>query len=570
MRKDSLVKKIITYLAVLIVLLGCVLATYAYSSYAVLSDELQKEAESILQVYGGTLKSRLAQTDAALQNVLLQNYDELQLLKSASETNRFYALQDIHNYISDAILNDGGIGCLVVADTAYDLCVDAQASSVSYWDRMALRQYAVECAGRGDVPKTWRFVTLNDRVYLCKLYVYNGRSAGVFTAADTFLANVPGGGDREQTLALTGADGTIAAYAGDALSDGQIGQALAGQPDWGAHAAVYTVADGQVSLHLRLRSVIVWNQTRILMAVALAVIVATLVFGALIVRYVRREVVRPLNRVTEDMRRIDGGNMALRIGGEYGTREFTQLRDTFNRLMDVIVHLRIQSYEKRIELRDMELRSIRLQLRPHFFLNAITTLASLSSQGRNDEIKTYVDALSKNIRYMFKSGLHTVPVVEEMRHIENYFAMQECKYPGCLFHFVDLPAELESWPIPQMLGQTFVENEYKYAVSMDDVLTLIIHVSRETFKGEEMLLIRIEDDGKGYPEDVLSYMNGDAPRPLNGGERVGLWSVKRMMALMYDRDDLIALRNVEPHGCENLLRVPEQPVHEYREQPFSL
>jgi hypothetical protein len=134
---------------------------------------------------------------------------------------------------------------------------------------------------------------------------------------------------------------------------------------------------------------------------------------------------------------------------------------------------------------------------------------------------------------------------------------------GLPVHFVDLPAELEGWPIPQMLVQTFVENEYKYAVSMDDVLTLIIHVSRETFKGEEMLLIRIEDDGKGYPEDVLSYMNGDAPRPLNDGERVGLWSVKRMMALMYDRDDLIALRNVEPHGCENLLRVPERPVHEY-------
>ncbi len=197
------------------------LATYAYSSYAVLSDELQKEAESILQVYGGTLKSRLAQTDAALQNVLLQNYDELQLLKSASETNRFYALQDIHNYISDAILNDGGIGCLVVADTAYDLCVDAQASSVSYWDRMALRQYAVECAGRGDVPKTWRFVPSTIAYTFASCMCTTAARRALLPRADTFLANVPGGGDREQTLALTGADGTIAAYAGDALSDGR-------------------------------------------------------------------------------------------------------------------------------------------------------------------------------------------------------------------------------------------------------------------------------------------------------------------------------------------------------------
>jgi sensor histidine kinase YesM len=570
MRRDYVVKKVILYLVVLIVLLVCVLAAYAYSSYSVLSDELHDEAASILQVYGGTLKSRLTQTDGVLQNLLLQNYNNLQLLKSANESSRFYALQDIHNYISDVLLNDTGVGCLVVADVEYGLCVDAQAFTVSYWDREALRQYTLECAQSGNISKTWRFVTLNGRQFLCKLYVYNGRAAGAFTATSDFLANVPSLASREQTLVLTDAQGVIADYAGASLATAQIGMNMDNLSAWGTPTAAFAVADGQVMLHLRLKSVIVWSQTRILMVVLLAVIVGTLLVGALIVRYVRRQVVYPLNHITEAMRRIDGGEVALRIKDEYGTQEFTQLKDTFNRLMDVIVHLRIQSYEKRIELRDMELRSIRLQIKPHFFLNAITTLASLSTQGKNAEIKTYVDALSKNIRYMFKSGLHTVPVREEIRHIENYFEMQECKYPGCIFHFIDLPQELENWPIPQMLVQTFIENEYKYAVSVDDVLTILIHVSREVYQGEEMLLIRIEDDGKGYPEDVVQYMNGAASRPLNDGERVGLWSIKRMMALMYERNDLITLGNVEPHGCENLLRVPARPVREYHEKPVRL
>ncbi len=565
MRRDNLVRKIILYTAALIVLLVCVLATYAFATYSVLSNELRQEAASILQVYGGTLRGRITQMDATLQNLLLQNYNRLQLLKSPSETSRFYALQDIHNYIGDVILNDTGVGALVVADTEYGLCVDAQASSVTYWEREALRQYTVECARRDDIPRAWRFVTLNGRAYLCKMSVYNGRAAAAYTAADVFLAAVPGGGERGQTLVLTDADGVVAAFSGNALAAEQVGANLADIPARGAQTASYAVAEGQVALHLRIPNVIVWNQARILMAVALAVIVVTLFTGAMIVRYVTREVVRPMNRMTEDMRRIDAGEYALRIGGEYGTQEFTQLKDTFNRLMDVIVHLRIEAYEKRIALREMELKSIRLQLRPHFFLNAITTISSLSVQGRDREIGVYVDALSKNIRYMFKSGLHTVPVGEELRHIEHYFDMQECKYPGCLFHFVDLPEELESWPVPQMLVQTFVENEYKYAVSLDNVLTLLINVSKEHFKGEDMLLIRIEDDGKGYPEDVLRYMNGAAPRPAQEGERVGLWSVRRMMALMYERDDLIELANIEPHGCLNLIRVPAAPVNEYRE-----
>lgn len=570
MRKKHLINRIISYMAVLIMLLVVMLAVYAFSSYSILNDELQTEASSILAVYGGQLKSRVTQMDAVLQNLLLQNQVKLILLKSAEESKRFYAAQDIHNYIRDAVQSDKSVNAIVVADNDYGICVDAAIKSLGYWDRSALREYTVACAASDDIPKTWRFVTLNGQAYLCKMYVYRGRAAAAFTTAASFLATVPRTNDDAQTMILTDADGVIEGFAGNALAAGQIGLALNTIKMQGTQAEPYVVAQAQILLHLRIRSVIVWNQTRIIMAVMLAVILVTLFFGALIVRYVIREMVKPMASMTEDMRRMDGDTYTLRIQGNYGTQEFTQLKDTFNRLMDTIVHLRIQTYEKRIELREMELKSIRLQLRPHFFLNAITTLSSLGSQGKDREIKTYVDALSKNIRYMFKSGLHTVPVREEIRHVENYFDMQECKYPGCIFHYTDLPKELEEWRIPQMLVQTFVENEYKYAVSVDDVLTILIHISREAFGGEEMLLIRIEDDGKGYPQDVLHYMNGDAPRPANAGERVGLWGVKRMMALMYEREDLIQLANIEPHGCMNLIHVPYTPMHEYKEKPTRL
>jgi hypothetical protein len=103
MHKGYLVKRIILYMAVLLVLLTCVLATYAFSSYTVLSNDLQQEAGGILHVYGRTLKSRLLQMDGMLQNLLLQNYNNLQLLKSPSEFSRFYAHKDIHNNIKDVI-----------------------------------------------------------------------------------------------------------------------------------------------------------------------------------------------------------------------------------------------------------------------------------------------------------------------------------------------------------------------------------------------------------------------------------------------------------------------------------
>jgi sensor histidine kinase YesM len=566
MQKKHLIHRIATYTAALIVLLIVMLAGYAFSTFSILNDELQTEATSILAVYDGQYQSRVAQMDKLLKNLLLQKQTTFILLKSASESKRFYATQEIHNYIQDVVIADHSVGIFVVADNDYHICVDASTKSISYDERTALREYAVTSAAVDSPPRGWHIVILNGKSYLSKMFVYRNRVAAAFTATDDFLSTVPLANGEEQTVILTNNSGVIADYSGNAITRADIGRALSTVKIPGVQSADDLLSEGMIGIHLRIRSVVVWNQTRIIMVVMLAVILVTLLFGVLIVRYLRREMVRPMLCMTEDMKRINGGEYALRIQGEYDTREFTLLKDTFNGLMDVIMHLRIQTYEKRIELRDMELRSIRLQLRPHFFLNAITTLSSLSSQGKEREMKAYVDALSRNIRYMFKSGLHTVPVREEIRHVENYIEMQECKYPGCTFHFVDLPQELESWPIPQMVIQTFVENEYKYAVSMDDVLTILIRISKETLYDEPMLMIRIEDDGQGYPEDVLCYMNGTAPHPSNDGERVGLWGIKRMMSLMYDRDDLIRLSNIEPHGCANLIFVPIKPCHEYQEK----
>ena len=117
-----------------------------------------------------------------------------------------------------------------------------------------------------------------------------------------------------------------------------------------------------------------------------------------------------------------------------------------------------------------------------------------------------------------------------------------------------------------MLIQTFVENEFKYAVSVDAVLTVLVKVSLDMRDDQEMLLIEIEDDGKGYPKDVLRYMNGHGRPKTADGSRIGLWSVKRMMSLMYERDDLLELKNIEPHGCLNCIWVPAEPVHEFTDE----
>lgn len=563
--KSSLIKQIIIYMVVLILLLVSILAAYSFTSYLILRNEVKKGAENFLQVYGTELKNRVTQMDNVLVNLLVQNYSELQLIKSSNEAKRFYASQDIHNYISDVALSNTSVDFIVVADAKYDICLDAASTTTTYWDRTAIRDFTMEKTRDQGLLAEWNYIELNHKNYLYKMYVYNNRAVAAFTLTGHFLQTIPKGDYGDQTFVLTDETGIIQDYLGEVWQPEVKGLAL-NQTDISQGFTVeFSVVDGEIKLYSLVKNNSIWNQTRMNMLVVLVVIIFAILFGFLMVRYIMKEMVHPMNGMAAGMNRIDQGEYTLRIDGNYGTREFTHLQDTFNKLMDEIVNLKIQAYEKVIALKDAELKVIRLQLRPHFFLNAITTIMSLSSKGKNEQIKEYVDSLSKNIRYMLKTRMHTVPIREEILHVENYITMQEFRYPNCIFHYVELPPELEEWQIPQMLIQTFIENEYKYAVSIDTPLTILIRISMDIHQGEEMLLIEIEDDGMGYPLDVLAYMNGEGIRETNDGNRIGLWSIKNLMELMYEKKGLIFLQNIEPHGCLNKIWVPVKPIHESQE-----
>ncbi|MDE7276033.1 MAG: hypothetical protein K2N98_04150, partial [Lachnospiraceae bacterium] len=53
------------------------------------------------------------------------------------------------------------------------------------------------------------------------------------------------------------------------------------------------------------------------------------------------------------------------------------------------------------------------------------------------------------------------------------------------------------------------------------------------------------------------------------GTQVGLWSIKRLLELMYDRKGLLKLENIEPHGALNRIYVPENVVQEINKEHFD-
>ncbi len=519
--------------------------------------ETEAEISYLLSVYGEQMESRLSGMDRTM-GILLENGEDLALMGDDSESERQHAMIRMRKTLQSTLRIDPSAEWGAVAHSAHEAEIQAGEATPTLAQKEQIRESVRRAAaGASGLGAGWAEVSLDGEIFFRRETVRRNQAIHLYVRQESLMGTIrrqEGNGLNWSLVtegsAALGAEtpanpGSVSGF-GRWFSLPRLERTLAGTPFRLVCSQDPSAAFG------RLRT-----EIGVLAGMALLLLAFTLYLR----RALRRSLIRPMARLEEDMQKIRAGDYEMRVTTESDAQEFRQMTGTLNQLLEEVLQLRIRELEKQLALREADEKYIRLQLRPHFFLNAMATVSALSAKNKNQEIQTYIDALSRNIRYMFSAGLHTVPVREEILHVRNYLKMQELKYPDCVFSYVELPEELEDWPIPQMIIHTVVENEYKYAVSRDAMLMLLIRVSLESRPDGDLLLIEIEDDGQGYPEDVIGRINGPGGAAESGGTRVGLWSIRRMLELMYDRTGLLELANQEPHGAIARIRVPREVVH---------
>ena len=560
--------------------------------------ETEAEISYLLSVYGDQMESRLSGMDRTM-GILLENGEDLALMGDDSESERQHAMIRMRKTLQAALRIDLSAEWGAIAHSAYGAEIQAGEAAPALAQKERIRDSVRRAAaGASGLGAAWAEVSLNGEIFYRRETVRRNQAIHLYVRRETLMGPIrrqeqnglnwsivsdgtenPAGGSASEAGAA-GAVSDAAASAGAVSGGSPAETSSASEQDISASSAPGSAAGpaGWFSLPRLERPLAgtpfrlvcvqdpsaAFGRLRTEIAVLASMAALLLAFTLYLRRALRRSLIRPMARLEEDMRKIRAGDYEMRVTTESDAQEFRQMTGTLNQLLEEVLQLRIRELEKQLALQEANQKYIRLQLRPHFFLNAMATVSALSAKNKNQEIQTYIDALSRNIRYMFSAGMHTVPVREELTHVQNYLKMQELKYPDCVFSYVELPEELGDWPIPQMIIHTVVENEYKYAVSRDVMLMLLIRVSREEREGQELLLIEIEDDGQGYPPEVIQRINTPGGAAEGDGTRVGLWSIKRMLELMYDRTGLLELANQSPHGAIARIRVPRETVHEVR------
>ena len=520
----------------------------------------QQEEESvdyILKTYRTNLNKALNKIESDLQDIL-SNQITLQMLKNRSDLRRWRASHNLTSLLDEKRVTTQDVDGYLISDTAYNTFLMARNKNIEYSDLDDIESFFKQI-DRGEIISSgWTAAEINQKGYLLKYYNYGEVLIGAIVSQEKIQQILSYGQDTDTVIEffVTNQEKEIICSSNPTW---QYGQKI--EENGTSVLREQRILDGEYFVMGSIQHVGMGAQTPYFFIILFFLILVAVLL--LFLRFfMNREVIGPVKVLSDTSKKIQQGNLMVRPSYECRNQEMLELKETYAMMLNTIIDLKVQHYEKMIQVKDSELKYMHMQLKPHFFLNALSTINSMAYQNKNEEIHDFIQVFSENIRYMFRTGLHTVPLKEEIAHVDKYLDMQKLLYANSFYAYYEMPEQLEKYPVPQMLLHTFVENIFKHVIDINSFTTIFIVCSLEEHNQENMLKIEVQNTGKCFEEEVLRRINGIEEDEDNGGG-IGLMHTKEILSIMYGQNSLIWLENEEPEGSKVTVWIPEKVERDF-------
>ena len=147
---------------------------------------------------------------------------------------------------------------------------------------------------------------------------------------------------------------------------------------------------------------------------------------------------------------------------------------------------------------ELEARSLRAQMNPHFIFNALNSIQSVMILKGEIESNRYIGLLSKLLRFTLElSSKESISLKQEIDYIEAYLGLQKMRLNTKMDFIIhnQLKKKLKEYKLPPMLIQPIVENSILHGISplKDREGQIEIFLNEK----ENYLNITVKDNGIG-------------------------------------------------------------------------
>lgn len=212
------------------------------------------------------------------------------------------------------------------------------------------------------------------------------------------------------------------------------------------------------------------------------------------------------------------------------------------RIAYILYRRKIAKHQKDLKiqnrLKDLELKTLRLQLNPHFLFNCLNSIKGYIAENQGQEARRQITNFAKLMRqYLDNSSTSWITVAEEIKMLTNYLNLEVMLNDGKVDYHIHHDESTDLAHIPPMIIQPFVENAIHHGLKpLNDKGILDIHF---TIK-DNILTCTVSDNGIGRKKakEISERKNHDSKAMKIITERLAYLSQEEKAAYSYRILDL--------------------------------
>ncbi len=270
------------------------------------------------------------------------------------------------------------------------------------------------------------------------------------------------------------------------------------------------------------------------------VIILLLLVGSLFGAFLLcRNFVGSLERMARQVDQVDESH--LNISMDINCRnEIKVIGESVDRMLALIRNLlerNRRQYEHILEITkaacEAELKSMELQINPHFLFNTIDSINWLAIREDCRDVSEQLNRLAYILRYTVYDMNKVVPIENEIRWLQQYLELQKIRYHNSFLYDLHVQPGAERLQIHKLLLQPFLENSLLHGFESISWKGKIKITFRILGREEKYLRICIEDNGTGMTKEQTDALNRFFHQQAETFQGIGLSNIFYRMRNYY-------------------------------------
>ena len=262
-----------------------------------------------------------------------------------------------------------------------------------------------------------------------------------------------------------------------------------------------------------------------------------------------RNFVFSLEQMAEKINQVDEHNLDITID-THSRNEMMIIERSVNRMLALIRNLLAENkrqYEHIVEITkaacEAELKSLELQINPHFLFNTIDSINWTAIRENCMDVSEQLNRLAYILRYTVYNMNTVVSVRDEMNWLFQYLELQKIRFHNSFSYQVYIPEEVYPLHIHKLLLQPFLENSLLHGfegISWHGNLEIRFQILMKRY-----LLISISDNGRGMSSKQVISLNKFFAQKSESFQGIGLSNIFYRLRSYYPHHRLMVSSSPE-------------------------